>query len=74
MNKISIMSVNKANPPPRSKLEVLRQRNAELEAELEAERERWCESATSFMEKIIEFIKKIGDLSAENFDLKRENQ
>ncbi|CAB4420023.1 unnamed protein product [Rhizophagus irregularis] len=61
-----------ANSTARSELEVLRRRNAELEAELEAEREEKKIIASSFMEEIDKLKKKNADLFTENFDLKRE--
>lgn len=66
MYKISIMSVSEENP---SELEVLRQRNAELEAknvehevELEAKDAEMRLSASLYEEKINKFKGTIGDL------------
>ncbi|EXX60721.1 hypothetical protein RirG_177380 [Rhizophagus irregularis DAOM 197198w] len=56
-----------------SELDLLRQRNAELKAELEAEREEKRISAFSFMEEIDKLKKKNADLFTENFDLKVAN-
>ncbi|PKK72674.1 hypothetical protein RhiirC2_776926 [Rhizophagus irregularis] len=56
-----------------SELDLLRQRNAELEAELEAEREEKKISAFSFMEEIDKLKKKNADLFTENFDFKSNN-
>jgi regulator of replication initiation timing len=58
-----------ANP---SELDLLRQRNTELEAKLKAEREEKRISASSFIEEIDKLKKKNADLFTENFDLKRE--
>ncbi|CAG8493560.1 17381_t:CDS:2 [Rhizophagus irregularis] len=55
-----------------SELDLLRQRNAELKAELEAEREEKRISAFSFMEEIDKLKKKNADLFTENFDLKEQ--
>ncbi|CAB4395674.1 unnamed protein product [Rhizophagus irregularis] len=57
-----------------SELDLLRQRNAELEAELEAEREEKKISAFSFMEEIDKLKKKNADLFTENFDFKEHKK
>ncbi|CAB4484629.1 unnamed protein product [Rhizophagus irregularis] len=67
-----ILQLTHPSLPRKGALKKLRQRNAEFEAELEAEREEKRISAFSLMEEIDKLKKKNADLFAENFDLKRE--
>ncbi|GBC21314.2 hypothetical protein GLOIN_2v1678071 [Rhizophagus irregularis DAOM 181602=DAOM 197198] len=70
--RLVILQLTHPSLPRKGALKKLRQRNAEFEAELEAEREEKRISAFSLMEEIDKLKKKNADLFAENFDLKRE--